>query len=455
MGNSTQPTVLCLPHEGGLPEFRDAANKTIANPVRASTTKLQFRLPPEDLLEKDALPTYTHEADAPLTLKIVLDALKSCASQGKKYGIAHGFNAFRYREWLIYIETDNSVPPAARWAIMFLSLLLLQIGRALNSRMTFYFTTMSNENSDDITDEDAAEDQALKVVWLSETWTAAMDVINNSTLLKERGLAKWVNKLEQDIVAQGKKATRSDKHILLLNEVRERRCNFHRGWSRSNLDTKKLKELILKAWDASDEQPLCCNSLRLTYQRLTDLFEMRRMDKNSHPTTAVVLTASPIQSSEVAEIAKFQRKVLDTFNYKPIVKGEISEFVLTTYAFTGDMDEEPKRCYNTLDTQFEAKEHEDFLDCNFINEHTMRNNFLVGLMLMKMFNGHEKRVDNKVRFGNEKDKYGKDLVPPGEIFTIPSVAEVRAAIEQDDVGAATGFVGVHEPAVASGSTSRD
>ncbi len=87
------------------------------------------------------------------------------AQRKEGFGIAHAFNSFRYRDWLIYIETDMSVPPTAKLATQFLALILLQIGKALNSQMTFYFPNMSNEESEDITDDDAAEDQALKEVW--------------------------------------------------------------------------------------------------------------------------------------------------------------------------------------------------------------------------------------------------------------------------------------------------
>ncbi len=108
------------------------------------------------------------------------------------------------------------------------------------------------------------------------------------------------------------------------------------------------------------------------------------------------------------------------------------------------MDAQPRNCYDQLDTQFQGEE--DFLDTTFINEGLFLQRFLSPVLLMKMFNGHEKSVDEKVKFRNEDQKYGTETLSDNRSIAIPGVLDVKVAIGETDGSTAgtTSFAGGYD-----------
>lgn len=106
---------------------------------------------PQDITHQSSIRIVTQDDDAPQYQSIAsVDALLQIIQQAdclKLYRIPGAFNIFKEQHFDIWINSNYQLGSDTRNAIQLLALICLQLGKATDCNITFYFTSYPNIKS--------------------------------------------------------------------------------------------------------------------------------------------------------------------------------------------------------------------------------------------------------------------------------------------------------------------
>ncbi|CAI6097691.1 unnamed protein product [Clonostachys chloroleuca] len=170
----------------------------------------------------------------PAGVIVILNLLKK-AAQLTFWGHKGAWSSLNVRHGQIWLDPAYTLRPVTKVAILLYAAVLLLVGKALCSNMTFYFTTFPNLGTEQLSDLDLETLKALMEVFNAETFLQACKLIHqHKTALAHQGIEDFINNSDSFLEAD----TPDEKLVKLLAFTREKMKGFWYGWHSKNLCPK-------------------------------------------------------------------------------------------------------------------------------------------------------------------------------------------------------------------------
>tara|TARA_R110002003_G_scaffold88_3_gene7102 strand:- start:4404 stop:5240 length:837 start_codon:yes stop_codon:yes gene_type:complete len=170
------------------------------------------------------------------------------ASQLSYWGHKGAWASLSDRHGQIWLDSAYTLRPITKTAILLYAAVLLLVGKALSSNVTFYFTTFPNLETEQLDDQDIKKLKALMLVFNARTFREARELIDrNRIALADQGLDDFINKEDSFL----EKDTPDEKLIKLLAVTRDRMQELWHGWHSDKLTFSALQSLYKKAQQSS------------------------------------------------------------------------------------------------------------------------------------------------------------------------------------------------------------
>ncbi|KAI1846270.1 hypothetical protein JX265_014044 [Neoarthrinium moseri] len=344
--------------------------------------------PAYELLVDDEPPAYADYSSI-----ISLKAINIDANAFGCHGIKSSYDVLNQRHFDIWLDSSHNVAEVTQQAMLLLAYNILGLAQAKKSNTTFYFTSLPNKTSPELTKINQGKLKALSLLWKSHNWPDAVELISKHETLYDLGLDTWI--ANDDNFVDGD--SDGDKHVKLLNYVRQTMIPFWYGWHAKDLTMSKLELLYHTAFKASEKQPKSLNSVRITYERSIDRYRRNFVNlkddssKEVSPTTIMLLVASPLQPSEVKAIENSLdkgEKLLKDVKRSPAVSG--SPFKISTLLFTGYLSYDVIQGFKGID---DYSQRDDICSLLKLDESRFLKSFMSPTALFKFYNSHILDVD--------------------------------------------------------------
>ncbi|KAH7112342.1 hypothetical protein EDB81DRAFT_862703 [Dactylonectria macrodidyma] len=425
-----------------LPDFTSKAphDKGKARQPQGIAHQSSIRIVTQD----DDAPQYESIASVDALLQIIrqADCLKLC-------GIPGAFNILKERHFDIWIDSNYQLNSDTRNAIQLIALICLQLGKATDCNMTFYFTSYPNTKSKNLSDNSRNCLKSLRDLWGTDSWKGAVQLVAGASILEtELGIQKWLNNEEN--FAKGE--TEDEKHVKLLGHVREKMLPYWHGWHQRDLNAESLIRYHGSAIFAAQKQPKSLNSIRFIYERSMGYY-IRLMkqstadpSKDVYPITNLFLLGSIMQPTEIASIKKFHesegnemakeaKKLLrqQSQQQAEVVKGQGTQFQISSVLMTKHLSQTAVSGYIEIDN-FATKEN-DINDLTSLDESEVLKCLLSPKAIFKILNSHNPLIDN-LDFITKKELYSNiPLLGHNSIITVPTVKQLKDALHIEDLSA--------------------
>jgi hypothetical protein len=96
------------------------------------------------------------------------------ADECKLFGIPSAFSVYNERHFDVWIDSNFQLKPNTRNAILLNALFQLQMGKATNCNMTFYFTSYPNTKSKSLSENGRSYLKSLRKLWETQSWEEAV-----------------------------------------------------------------------------------------------------------------------------------------------------------------------------------------------------------------------------------------------------------------------------------------
>ncbi|KAH6976533.1 hypothetical protein BKA56DRAFT_589746 [Ilyonectria sp. MPI-CAGE-AT-0026] len=402
------------------------------------------------------LPSYIFR-DLPWSAQRILAVFEAGLNLSGEHGVVDAFNSLRQRRFKVWIDNSHRLKPVTKFGIRQTILQLLLLAQATGCDMEFLFMSQSNTQSKNLSEASRVKAETLEELWVTTNWEDAKELVARSSVLTKMGLQMWIEKNSTASKQQGNQQTTADgpsapqksdnrvitqetdaeRHLRLLNHVRDLKAEFWQGYDQTELDMMKLTRLHKAAIKQASQQPKSLNSVSFTYHRETGVYKrMMERKEDAMPTTVLILTGSPLQPTESHAIQEFQKdndvKAPKTCGKgtKEVIEGEGTQFCISTLALDQYMDKASIRCYADVDDHF--KGGEDINDLILVNDSRLVQYGLSEKSWLKLLNAHNQAIDD-MKFKKD-EKYGREpLIVDGKASsTMPSLADVKMLFGQGD-----------------------
>ncbi|KAF5712769.1 hypothetical protein FGLOB1_4362 [Fusarium globosum] len=399
----------------------------------------------------------------PLDVEKVLDLLKT--SHKVTYGGHKGaWAALMERHRQIWLDSAYTLNPRTFKAILFYAGVLLLVGKALGSNMTFYFTTFPNVETDQLSDLELDTLKALMEVINARTFRVACEIISQKeTALAGQGLKDFIsddaNFLEKD--------TPDEKLVKLLAFTREKMKGFWHGWDVRDLDFEKLQSLYKRARKESRKQPKLLNNTSFIYQMAVDGYKRQLESGTIYPVSCTLILGTRLEPAEVDAIQECQleggkasneaAKEAHSRKKAPLWRrstqpepdsaaknaGSVAEelgqvghqFCIQGIVFTDNLNHQAKEAYNKVDNYRQGKP-DDINDVTFVSEARLLYSFLSPLWLFKTTTSHDPRVDGWGELRNKRQYNEQRIADENGTIWLPGPALIRRfvldIVDEDD-----------------------
>lgn len=411
------------PRRAMLGDFDPAGNKkTLSPPSKQQSYNIA--------LSERSSPYPPKYSAQPQSVAYILDLLKECS----KHGI---FEILRHRNIRVWYDDNPALNSTTKAAMRLLMHLILALGKIYDSNMEIFCTSQPNLDSRSLTDDDRQKAEALAGLFITSSWAEAITLVDNCSTLKEMGLDRWIAKARgpsPSITDRSQanhhtpglppssnedKTTDAERHIELLSHDRELKRPYWYGWHQRDVELEDLMGILRKASTESKKQPKLRNSIRFTME--TEYALQRRLQmkgKDGIPTTVLILSGSPIVTSELRALQAEQDKTQDG----------ASEFSIQFVTLTDFLDADSKKAYAKLDNNKSGSR--DLLDTLPTSESDLCQQGPSMVWMNKLLNSHDKRLDAMNL--SEREKYGTGVL--GREITLPTLEDMRKACgETEDI----------------------
>lgn len=333
----------------------------------------------------DTPPSYAFR-DLPWSAERILAIFDAGLKLSGERGVVNAFNSLRQRRFKVWIDNSHRLRAVTKFGIRQTILQLLLLAQVTGCDMEFLFMSQSNTQSQNLSEASRIKAEALEELWAMTNWEDAKALVARSSVLKKLGLQTWIEKNSAVSKQQGSHQTTADapsapqksdnrvitqetdaeRHVRLLNHVRNLKAEFWQGHDQRELDMKKLTSLHKAAIKQATQQPKSLNSVSFTYHRETGLYKrMMEQKADAMPTTVLILTGSPLQPTESQAIRKFQEdngvkapktRGKGTKETKEVIEGEGIQFCISTLALSEYMDKASVGCYVDVDDHFKGED---------------------------------------------------------------------------------------------------
>jgi hypothetical protein len=442
--------------EGGEPK-RNARNEDFNPKAKYDENKL---MPSEGLARQSSefqiafqdehlpLPEYESIRSVDAILQIIRKA-----NAMKLYGIPGAFSIYNERHFDIWIDSNFQLKPDTRNAILFKALFALQVGKATNCNMTFYFTSYPNTKSKSLSENARGCIKSLKKLWESQSWEEAVRLVRHTAILRDTlKIKEWVD--DEKNFVEGD--TDNDKHVKLLGLAREKMLPFWYGWHQRDLTVKTLSEYHGSAIYAASRQPRSLNSVRFTYERSIKHY-LRLLKKakddptaEAYPVTNIFLLGSVMQPTEIVAIKKCQesdgneiknagvakkllRQQQRQQQKREVVEGQGTQFQISAVVMTKHMSSAAVAGYREIDNFAEGED--DINDLTTLDESKVLRHLLSPKTLFKVNNCHNQEVDNNLKFTSNDEVYSNMVLTndDNKVITLPAINQVKDVLGIEDL----------------------
>jgi hypothetical protein len=395
------------------------------------------------------------------------------------FGHSGAWSAYRNRHGNVWLDSSHLLDPMTCTAILLKAAEPLLIGTALNCDMTFFFTTLPNVESEELTDTQRETLKALMEVFKSPTFLGACKVIHTHKLaLQGEGMQEFLDAKDsfdaEDMNEQ--------KLVKLLNYTRERMARYWYGWHIRELTFKNLRKLYKKAQRWSDAQPKLLNNNAFVYRREIGNYKRLLNSAESYLLTCTFLLATPISPKEVQLIQNCQlegQKVLQQVTERMFSLKGLSMITKTTYedsdaqgesennvaqelekqghpfciqaaVFADKLGKQDKDCYDQVDNFLQGRP-DDVNDVTFLSQLQFLEHLLHENWTMKITTSCDPRIDDSWAELRTTPKYNKEKVAPEDNkIKLPTVPLIRRYVfdivededyDEDDEDAEIGLRG--------------
>ncbi|KAJ6116167.1 hypothetical protein N7523_005566 [Penicillium sp. IBT 18751x] len=342
------------------------------------------------------------------------------------------FNVLRSRTFHVHLDCNKALQPNTRQAILLMAKYLLLIAKTYDCEMTFFFIGYPNQHSPHLSDEDKGFLTDLLKVWFTESFVDASTLVENNSRLS--ALGKWM----KDPTTFRADVSSDDKHTQLLTHVQEMMLPYNYGWHQRDLQIDQVPKLVNSAFQYSQKQRKCLNQVRFTFQREIKRYQRMKEQDTFFPFTALFLMGAPLHEREVQAIKECQgawaNTTKDWLGRQPKQLGQQlkleNEFQISTAVFRDYLNENAITLYREIDkSSFE----DDVNDLIVFSEGKILQYLPHPHAWFKYLNCHNKRVDRfDLKTTNTYDT-SRLCVPGTSIIEMPTVPQVRDALELEDL----------------------
>ena len=301
-------------------DFRDNINSNTEEGFQDEDSQPEFMLvipPPYSATPRKI------EAEKPIgAAKVILDTVRE-AHHKQLHGINGAFSVLAERHIHVWIDPSYLLSKNTKVSIQLLAAMHLQLGQAMESDMTFFFTSYPNLLSENLTEAERQQLRQLIRLWETSSWSKANEMVQRNDILRNGfGLSRWMEDTQnfkpnketggarhtEQREGEASQMTANEKHTILLAHVRDLMLQFWHGWHQSEFaGPDDLFKLCKEATKAAKRQRKSLNSVCFTYQREIGLYLRLRELKEAYPVTCFPLIGSMMQSGEVNAINDYQQ----------------------------------------------------------------------------------------------------------------------------------------------------
>ncbi|RSL80132.1 hypothetical protein CEP52_017433 [Fusarium oligoseptatum] len=304
----------------------------------------------------------------PAGVIVVLNLLKE-AAQLTCFGHKGAWAALSDRHGQIWLDSAHTLRPVTRKAILLYAAIRLLVGKALDSNMTFYFTTFPNLETEQLSDSELKTLNALVSVFNAKTFLKAGQLIReHSTALAGQGLEDYIN----------------NEHSFLETDTQDDK----NGQAVGNDQRQDEKALARMAHQGSRLRKTSIAMAVASYKRQLE-------SKSVHPLTCTFILGTRLEPAEVDAIQQCQRKGQEaargvrrkmkeslwekSTRPEPSLAGEDAgsvakeleleghQFCIQAIVFCDQLNSQAKKAYEKVDN-FLKGQQDDINDVTYVSE---------------------------------------------------------------------------------------
>ncbi|KAI3532064.1 hypothetical protein CABS02_13974 [Colletotrichum abscissum] len=383
----------------------------------------------------------------PAGVIVILNILKEAAKLAL-WGHKGAWGSLNDRHGQIWLDSAYTLRPVTRKAILLHATILLLVGKALRSNMTFYFTTLPNHKTEQLSDSELNTLESLMEVFNAQTFLQACELIKqHKVALADQGMETFIENEENFL----KTDTKDERLVKLLAFTRENLKGFWHGWPSSQLTFRDLQSLHKKANKASHDQPKLLNNTSFIYQMAVSSYKRRLTSKEVYPVTCTFLLGTRLEPAEVDAIRRCQtvgqQAVMEmremkkksfwgksthlepesTENDGSVAKeleAEGQQFCIEAVVFCEQLNEQAKKSYEKVDN-FLHGQPDDINDVTFVSETPFLLHYLRPRWIFKTTTSHDCRVDNWVELRNTPMYNDASIADLDGVIWLPSDGLIR------------------------------
>jgi len=298
---------------------------------------------------------------------------------------SHWLNGVPTRHISLYVDDNCRLDKEIMDAIQLIAAVIIQICRAFDSDANLFFTSQRNKDDDNLSPAMLDEANFLDNLFLSKKWYPALKFVREADdKMENRSIARLVSSVRRWM--DGEEATDNtsgDKHVHLLDYLRERMIAYWSGWSFAETSCQEFMDHYKEALKRVREQPKLLNSLAFTIRN--EIARQKRLytAKQSTPTTCIIITASELQPSETRALKEQLKSI----------SGGAAEFAIQAVVVTKKAKDSSLTAHNDLDNATQGDK--DVYDVTNVVAGDVLQKGLSALFLGKIFNSHLAEWDSK------------------------------------------------------------
>ncbi|EXM14515.1 hypothetical protein RAB80_016970 [Fusarium oxysporum f. sp. vasinfectum] len=383
----------------------------------------------------------------PFGVIVILKLLKA-AAELTYWGHKGAWAALRDRHGQIWLDSAYRLSPVTQRAILLYAAIRLLVGKALDSNMTFYFTTFPNLETEQLSDSEIKTLKALMDVFSANTFLQACQLIRqHGTALATQGLEEFVNNKDSFLETD----TQDEKLVKLLALTRDKMKGLWHGWRIRDLTFEKLQTLYKEARKETRKQPMLLNNTSFIYQMAVDSYKRQLESKSIYPLTCTFILGTQLEPVEVEVIQQCQLLGRDAVREVRKTKGSLfrrstqpvpasaaehggsvakelelegHQFCIQAIVFCDQLNEQSKRAYQNVDDFLEG-EPDDINDVTFVSEVMFLLYFLSAVWIFKTTTSHDPRVDGWAELRKTAKYNEQHIVDNDKVIWLPSHRLIR------------------------------
>ncbi|KAK0368540.1 hypothetical protein CLIM01_14103 [Colletotrichum limetticola] len=314
----------------------------------------------------------------PAGVIVILNILKEAAKLAL-WGHKGAWGSLNDRHGQIWLDSAYTLRPVTRNAILLHATILLLVGKALRSNMTFYFTTLPNPDTEQLSDPELNTLKSLMEVCNAQTYLQACELIKqHKVALADQGMETFIKNEENFL----KTDTKDERLVKLLAFTRENLKGFWHGWPSSQLTFRNLQSLYKAANKASHNQPKLLNNTSFIYQMAVSSYKRQLTSKQVYPVTCTFLLGTRLEPAEA------------------------------------------KKAYEKVDN-FLHGQSDDINDVTFVSETQFILHYLRPVWIFKTTNSHDCRVDDWSELRNTPKYNDASIADLDGVIWLPNHGLIR------------------------------